>query len=248
MACNSKKIGKLKINRILGMMRSKKYVVYKDPYKLNVIGVRNANTQFDEFDDTMYVIWKDDNNKWEGKEYAITTDPSTKYLNRGGYTSGKGTAILPNGQYVDKWTIRTHNGKYQALGQRNDTDGKICVYRDYNRDSTLTFNIEDKTCGNYGINIHKAKSGGADDGQGNTKKIGSYSAGCQVFQNSFCFEEFMSMARKQRDLYGNLFSYTLFDKSLQRKFFIKRTIYTTLILSSLSLIGFGVYKLTKNKL
>ena len=247
MACKSKTLGKLKINRILGMMRSKKYVIYKDPYKLNIIGVRNANTQYDKFDDTMYVIWKDDNNKWEGKEYAITTDPSTKYLNRGGYNnSTSGTAILPNGQYIDKWTIRGHGTTgYTALGQRRDADGKICVYRDYDRDSTLTFNVEDKSCGNYGINIHRAKKGGADDGQGNTEKIGSYSAGCQVFQNYYCFQEFMEMAKKQRDLYGNLFSYTLFDKSLQRKFLIKRTIYSTLIIGSVALISYGIYKVVK---
>tara|TARA_R110000824_G_scaffold32247_10_gene104290 strand:- start:547 stop:1287 length:741 start_codon:yes stop_codon:yes gene_type:complete len=245
MACNSKNIGKLKINRIIGMMRSRKYVIYKEPYKLNIIGVRNSSTQKDKFDDTMYVIFKDDNNKWQGKEYKITTDPSTVYLNRGGYVAGKGTAILPNGQYLDKWSIRPHNGKYDALGQGSGSDGKICVYRDYNRDSMLTFNIKDKTCGNYGINIHKAKSGGADDGEGNTNKIGLYSAGCQVFQNSFCFEEFMEMARKQKKIYGNKFSYTLFDLSLKRKFFFKRFVYGSLIFSGVSLIGYGIYKLTK---
>ena len=246
MSCNSKKITRLKISRILGMMRSKKYVVYKEPYMLNIIGVRNADTQFDEFDDTMFVIWKDGKNKWEGREYVITTDPSTKYLLKGGYkSSSTGTAILPNGQYLNKWTIRTHGGKYKALGQGGGSDEAICVYRDYDRNDTLTFNVEDKSCGNYGINIHKAKSGGADDGQGNTKKIGAYSAGCQVFQNSFCFEEFMSMARQQSDLYGNSFTYTLFDKSLQRKFFIKRTLYTILVMGGLSLIGYGIYKISK---
>lgn len=247
MACKSKTLGRLKIGRILGMMRSKKYVVYKRPFELNIIGIRNANTQYDKFDDTMYVIWKNDSDKWEGKEYKITTDPSSKYLLKGGYTSGKGTAILPNGQYLDKWTIRGHGVTgYTALGQRRDADGKICVYRDYNRDTTLTFNVEDKTCGNYGINIHRAKKGGADDGEGNTLKIGSYSAGCQVFQNYYCFQEFMEMAKKQRDLYGNLFSYTLFDLSLQRKYFVKRMVYGTLLLGGASIIGYGIYKLSKN--
>ena len=247
MACESKKIGRLKIGKILGMMRSKKYVIYKRPYELNIIGVRNANTDPDKFDDTMYVIYKDDKDKWVGKEYVITTDPSTKYLKKGGHkSSSKGTAILPNGQYLDKWTIRGHGVTgYKALGQRNDSDGKICVYRDYDRNSTLNFDIESKTCGNYGINIHRAKSGGADDGKGNTKYIGVYSAGCQVFQNYYCFKEFMDMAYKQKDLYGNSFSYTLFDLSLQRKFFVKRFIYGSAIVTSLGLIGYGIYKLTK---
>jgi hypothetical protein len=249
MACESKTLGRLKIGRILAMMRARKYKIFSQPYELNIIGVRNSGTQYDKFDDQMYVIWKDDNDKWKGREYPITTDPSTKYLERGGYKDSKGgTAILPNGQYLDKWTIRGHGTTgYTALGQRRDSDGKICVYRDYDRNNTLTFNVDDKSCGNFGINIHRAKKGGADDGKGNTEKIGSYSAGCQVFQNYYCFQEFMTMAKKQRDLYGNSFSYTLIDLSLQKKFFIKRAVFGTLVLGSVALIGFGVYKVLQNK-
>ncbi len=246
MACDGKNIGRLKIGRLLGMMRSKKYVIFTRPYELNIIGIRNAKTDPTKFDDKIYVIYKNDKNNWKGREYNATTDPSTKYLKQGGYTSGKGTAILPQGQYLYLWTIRPH-GKtgYKALGQRNDADGKICVYRDYDRNSTLDFNIESKTCGNYGINIHRAKQGKADDGQGNTSVIGSYSAGCQVLQNSFCFQELMQMAYKQKDLYGNKFSYTLFDLSLKRKFVIKRTILGLTIISGLSLIAYGIYKMNK---
>ena len=246
MACNGKNIGRLKIGRLLGMLRSKKYVIYKRPYELNIIGIRNANTDPNKFDDKIFVLYKNDKNKWEGKEYNATTDPSTIYLKQGGYKGGKGVAILPQGQYLNLWTIRPHGYTgYMALGQRNDSGGKICVYRDYDRNSTLNFNIKTKTCGNYGINIHRAKKGRADDGEGNTNTIGLYSAGCQVFQNSYCFDEFMKMAYKQRDLYGNKFSYTLFDLSLQRKFFIKRSLFGLTVLGGLSLIGYGIYKLNK---
>ena len=31
------------------------------------------------------------------------------------------------------------------IGQRRDVDGKICVYRDYDRNSTLNFDIESKS-------------------------------------------------------------------------------------------------------
>ena len=37
------------------MMRARKYVVYKEPFKLNIIGVRNADTNPLKFDDTLYV-------------------------------------------------------------------------------------------------------------------------------------------------------------------------------------------------
>lgn len=246
MSCDGKNIGRLKIGRLLGMLRSKKYVIYTRPYEMNIIGVRNANTDPNKFDDKMFVLFKNDKNKWEGKQYNITTDPSTIYLNRGGYTAGKGTAILPQGQYVNKWTIRPHGTTgYLALGQRRDSEGKICVYRDYDRNSTLDFDVKSKNCGNFGINIHRAKRGGADDGEGNTKTIGVHSAGCQVFQNSFCFDEFMKMAEKQKKLYGNIFTYTLFDISLQRKYLFKRSILGLSIIAGIGLIGYGVYKLNK---
>jgi hypothetical protein len=250
MSCEAKNIGTIKINRLLAMMRSKKYVIYTQPYKLNIIGIRNAKTEPNKFDDEIFVIWKDDKKKWNGKRYAATTDPSTVYLKKGGYNnSTSGTAILPQGQYLNKWTIRGH-GKtgYKALGQgQSGEDTKLCVYRDYDRNSTLDFNIDDKKCGHFGINIHRAKKGAADDGKGNTKTIGLYSAGCQVFQNYYCFLEFMEMAEKQKSLYGNSFSYTLFDLSLKRKFIIKRTLYTSLVIGSLALIGYGVYLKNKNK-
>ena len=238
MSCekHSKKLKPLKINRILSMMRSRNYLIYKEPYKLNIIGVRNANTNPLNFDDTLYVIWKNDKGVWKGKEYIITTDPSTRYLKRP--INKLGAAIIPHGQYLDTWSIRKHRSKYYALGQRHDKP--FCVYRDYDRTDILSFDVDTQSCDqSYGMNIHKAKSGGADDGEGNTEKIGAYSAGCQVFQNSYCFEEFMDMAYKHKDLYGNSFTYTLFDFSLARKFKIKRTIYTTSLLLGMGLVVYG---------
>jgi hypothetical protein len=184
----------------------------------------------------MCVFWKNEQGSWDGKRYKTTTDPSTRILGDLSYNS-KGTAILPAGQYVDTWKIRLHSGSYEALGQQR----KLCVYRDYDRTDTLTFDIENQDCGLFGINIHRAKKNGADDGQGNTEVIGPYSAGCQVFQNYYCFLEFMEMCRRQRDLYGNNFTYTLIDKSLERKFRIKRTIYWTSVATGLGLIGYGFW-------
>ena len=239
MSCNAKKIPLTKINSLLKILKSRKYVVYNQPYQLNIIGVRNTNTQPDKFDDYIYIIYKDDRFKWIGYRFEATTDPSTKYLEN--LYNSKGTAILPQGQYVDSWKLGYHRGKYKALVQNKS----ICVYRDYDRSKNLTFDVDSKSCGLFGINIHRAKKGRADDGEGNTNTIGLYSAGCQVFQNSYCFDEFMKMAYKQRDLYGNKFSYTLFDLSLQRKFFIKRSLFGLTVLGGLSLIGYGIYKLNK---
>ena len=251
MACESKTLGSFAINRLLTLLKSRKYKVFTKPYMLNIIGVRNADTDPNKFDDYIYVIWRDDKGKLNGKRYNATTDPSTRYLKQGGHKKGSntGTAILPQGQYLDKWHIRGHGQTgYKALGQyRSGDDKKICVYRDYDRNSTLNFDVKTKTCGHYGINIHRAKAGGADDGRGNTNTIGVYSAGCQVFQNYYCFQEFMDMAYKQESLYGGSFSYTLIDKSLEKKFRIKRAVYTTSVVAALTLVGYGLYLLNKNK-
>lgn len=237
MSCenNSKRLNLIQISRIVRMMKSRGYIVYTEPFKLNIVGVRDTNTNPELFDDKMYVFWKNDEQRWVGKEYIITTDPSTSSLHQ--VKNPKGVAILPAGQYVDAWKIRPHGqSQYLALGQQKI----LCVYRDYDRDALLNFNIDSKDCGYFGINIHRAKYGDADDGQGNTKIIGPYSEGCQVFQNYYCFQEFMDMANRQKNLYGNNFTYTLIDKSLERKFRLKRTLYFTSILISLGLLGKGI--------
>lgn len=242
MACNKKQISFAKINSLLSNMKAQGYIVYNKPYQLNIIGVRNPNTNPIKFDDYIYVIFKNDNNQWIGYRYNATTDPSTKTLASLKYNP-KGTAILPEGQYVDKYTIRLHNNQYNAVAQKRDEN--ICVYRDYDRTDILTFDTNSISCGQFGINIHRAKSGGADDGQGNTENIGDYSAGCQVFQNSYCFEEFMQLAQEHKLRHGNSFTYTLFDKSLRNKFILKRAILLGSIIGGGVLIFFGIKKLKK---
>ena len=156
----------------------------------------------------------------------------------------KATAILPAGQYVDTWKIGMHDSRYEALRQGKD----VCVYRDYDRNAYLDFNVEDLDCGKFGINIHRGKSGGADDGKGNTKVIGPYSAGCQVFQNYYCFLEFMELVKKQQKLYGNkYFTYTLVDKWLERQFYIKRAILMGSLVIGVSCILYGIKLALNNK-
>ena len=40
-------------------MRKNDYVIYDEPYKLNIVGVRNAQTQPNKFDDSIFVFFKD---------------------------------------------------------------------------------------------------------------------------------------------------------------------------------------------
>lgn len=59
----------------------------------------------------------------------------------------------------------------------------------------------------FGINIHRASKWGT------STQIDKWSAGCQVIANNEDFDEFMSLARKGAQLYGNSFTYTLIESN-----------------------------------
>lgn len=181
------------------------YKLFTRPYELNIVGIRNKSSVSNRFDDTLHVFFRTDNsfNSWQHKIYPITTDPGTYWLTNP--TIEKGTAILAAGQYRDAYQIGLHRGKYEALVQR----GEVTVLRDYDRDAVLDFFNGTSYRGLFGINIHRASL------QGTTKTIDRHSAGCQVFANADDFAQFMQLCRKQRNLYGNKFTYTLLDHRAQ---------------------------------
>ena len=201
------------IRAVIALQKRKGYKIFERPYELNIVGVRKDTTVPNQFDDRLYVFWKDDKNKWEGKYYTITTDPGTYWLKNP--SMQKGTAILKEGQYKDSHKIRLHDGRYEALGQQNP----VTVIRDYDRNAVLDFNNGKEDTGKFGINIHRASS------SGKTKTIDRYSAGCQVFSDIKDFDDFMKLARKSRDLYGNNFTYTLIDERAYNRTIKRRTLY-----------------------
>jgi hypothetical protein len=119
-------------------MRGRNYVIYDKPYKLNIVGVRNAQSQPNKFDDSIFVFYKDDKNNWVEKEYPATTDAGTYYLLNP--WSNLGTAMLKEGQYVDSYKQGFHNGQYLAIVQ----DKPVTTYRDYDRDAI--FDIFTNVC------------------------------------------------------------------------------------------------------
>jgi hypothetical protein len=217
------------IRALLFLMRKNNYKVYTKPYQLNIVGVRANSTVPNKFDDRLYVFWKNDKNKWEGKSYPFTTDPGTYWLKNPMHEQG--TAILKQGQYEDVYKIDMHRNTYLALCQRG---GKVTVIRDYDRNAILDFNNGKEMTGMFGINIHRANK------KGNTKEIGKNSAGCQVFQDADDFAEFMTLAQRHKLLHGNSFTYTLFDERAYTRSLKRRGVYAiagaALILAAWSLI------------
>ena len=192
--------------QIEAAVKAKGYVWFPDnsnkSYDVNIVGVRNSSTGnkvTNVFDDSITISFKDESGKWQYFEWNNTTDPGKKSMlewKKMGITGG--CARLVAGQYRSVWTIDKHQGKYEALCQRN---GKVKVYRDSDLD--LEYDEDKITEGIYGINIHKA-------GQDSTW-VENWSEGCQVFKRVKDFDAFMSICKKAAKIHGNSFTYTLLE-------------------------------------
>ncbi len=220
------------LRNLMKALKDKDYVIYEQPFQLNIVGVRNAESQPNKFDDQLYVFYKDENWNWVLKEYPITTDTGTFWLLNP--MSSLGTAMLKEGQYIDAYKQGLHKGQYTALVQ----DKPVTTYRDYDRNAVFDFG-QRETTGNYGINIHKA---GAD-----SQNVDKWSAGCQVFQKSEDFQEFMQLTDKHKANFGNKFTYTLLDeRALERKG--RRFLLYGGMSASVVALGISLYFIVKNKI
>lgn len=208
------------IRAILRLLKSKGYQIYDRPYELNIVGIRKDSTQPNKFDDTLYVFWKNDSGKWEGKYYSITTDPGTYWLKNP--MNNMGAAILKEGQYINSHKLGLHKGEYKALVQQKP----VIVYRDYDRNAILDFNNGREDKGLFGINIHRSSP------VGTSQNVDNWSAGCQVFENINDYNEFLKLAEKSSALYGNNFTYTLIDERAFKRSIRRRLVYV--------LVGVGV--------
>lgn len=178
----------------------------KGNYNLNIIGVRadvnGAVTNL--FDDIIVLIYNDPKQGLVRKLYNITTEPGLYYVAKK-LLNSKGTAILVPGQYRGCWQLGLHQGKYTALCQKKP----VKVYRDGNMNMKYDLDPDTIEKGLFGINIHRASENKVN------QTIDKYSAGCQVFNNINDYNEFINICKKQAELYGNNFTYTLInEKSL----------------------------------
>lgn len=196
---------KVMVEQYKKVFSEKGYAFFENgDYNLNIVGVRNDSGDASKFDDFLNVLYKVDG-EWVCDVYPATTEPGTSILRRPiKAVRHKGTAILVPDQYRSTYRIGTHGGKrsYTALVQRG---GKVRVARDNNRDSKPDYHNPEEE-GWFGINIHKHWG---SDARVNT---GGVSAGCQVFQSSKDFYEFMDTCQQSADKWGNSFTYTLIEE------------------------------------
>jgi hypothetical protein len=187
------------LKNILAELKLKKFEVFKRPYELNIVGQRGKSTIPNRFDDELHVFYKINSKDWQYHVFKITTDPGTFWLENP--MNPQGTALVAEGQFKNSHAIGLHKGQYKALVQVKP----LTVIRKYDRKAKLDFYNGKKQTGIYGIDIHRANK------VGTTKTVDKNSAGCQVFENASDFAAFMQLCEKHRSLYGNQFTYTLFD-------------------------------------
>lgn len=194
---------KVGLKKVIEVLQKKKYKIFlsdEKPCNLNIIGIRNNNSEVDKFNDWLILFWRRSGIFYLGA-YPITTLPGKYYLiNK--LLNKKGAAILVPGQYQGAYQIRKHRGKYDALVQVKP----VKVYRDGNKDYKFDFVVTSIDTGLFGMNIHRAYK------KGKAPKVGRTSAGCQVFQCTKDFHEFMHYCHSSSDAWGNSFTYTLLEE------------------------------------
>lgn len=184
------------IDEILSVMKRKGFLIFRDG-SVNLIGVRNRSTTPNSFDDRLYQIRLIGNGA-SMKDYQITTDPGLYWLEHP--MNVKGTGILKPGQYRGLWKIGLHQGKYEALVQ-----AKPCtLLRDPDKDRELDFKTPIVETGMFGVNCHHAGE--------NSTRVDKWSAACQVFAKLDDFDNFMDDMRRDRDQFGDSFTYTLLEE------------------------------------
>jgi hypothetical protein len=189
------------IEKIKNAYKKKGYVFFENGnFNLNIFGIRSKIREAGKFDDFIGYCYKNEKGIEEFFLVKATTDAGTHWLKNP--MNKKGTAILVPNQYRGVYQIGLHQGKYEALVQVKP----MSVYRDNDKDIILEFDESKIEKGLFGINIHRSNP--------RTESVinEKWSAGCQVFSNALSYFHFMTTCHKSSRIYGNSFTYTLFDE------------------------------------
>lgn len=192
-------------NEIKSLYLKNGYPFETKPYFANMYGRRNADLKnVNQFNDIRGVAFTDDFCNEHNIEFKATTKPGLTSL-IGEPMNKNGTFILMPGFWKDCWILGTHgvggNFPHKALIQRA---GKVFRgWRDNNKDGKFDYSgtiYDDVT----GLNDHTTRPH-------EIVNVGAFSYACQVTRDDK--EHFIKLAIAERhaELYGNLFSYALFQ-------------------------------------
>lgn len=198
----------LNIKNMIKFLEYKNYNIYRQKNVLNIIGVRNKDNGIitNRFDETLYVIYLDEESEWRLKEYEITTVPGI-ILDSENYILHENSKILAFGQYVDLLELTDYGDKEgKALKFNNSA---IYENKEKNR---YTYNLNSVDKGDYGLMIRKGPTRGSSEFVFNHNYEGS-----QVFKNASDFEDFIELCEEQIEI-KQTFTYTLIKKSEYENF------------------------------
>ncbi len=188
-----------KIYALKKAFAKKGYTLKTGVWELNIIGIRNSQSQPNTFDDTICVLFQDSYKDDTLLSFSATTDPGQFWLLNP--MNVKGCAIMKEGHYPNAYKIGLHKG-YKALQQVN----KMTFFRDNNLDATPDFKNSSEIYDVIGANIHRASS------VYTSTLVDKWSAGCQVINKNWlnfielCDQSVLVTER-------NLFSYTLLNSN-----------------------------------
>ncbi|TMO97547.1 hypothetical protein [Pseudoalteromonas ruthenica] len=189
--------------RLVAAMERAGHTLFTGELNLNLIGVRNKDTDANTFNDVFCVLYQK-GDKWQLKQFACTTDPGVFY--RENPINVDGTAVPVPMQHRSLWTFGNHKG-YAALVQNKP----VTVYRDSDKDAAINTDVAldsvTTQTGWFGINCHRASK------HTTSKLVDKWSAGCQVFANPNDFEQLLTLCTQSAKVYGNTFTYTLLNQA-----------------------------------
>jgi uncharacterized membrane protein YgcG len=95
------------VDVILEMLRMKKYKIFTKPNELNIVAIRhqciNSGDKYtDEFVDKLYVLWKDEQDNWQIKQYVFSTVPGVEFEVNDNWIKGKNFS----GATLEYWTSK----------------------------------------------------------------------------------------------------------------------------------------------
>ena len=152
-----------------------------------ILGVRSNEDEPNKFDDKFYIFRAEE----FIKVTSGTTNPGTPIL-QGGYLKYNkvGAAVVKADEvYYDVWKFGLHQGKMHALKQV----GNFIVYRDGDKDGKSEEIGAPITGSGYGINFHTCSYLEKVIGE----NIGSWSAGCQVVNNTEQYYMIINLIKNQ---------------------------------------------------
>lgn len=175
------------------------------PWNINLYGIRYKG-KTNEFDDVIGCAYIDSFGNEQNVMFPGTTEPGAYWLGqRVGNVNG--TFILDKGYWRKCWSLGLHKGRYEAFVQAPSAN--FTGVRDLDKDGIVDY--EGKRYNDVrGLNGHGTSENLKID------EVGPYSAGCQVVQRWLEYLIWINIAKMSKEIYGNLFSYALFETDDKR--------------------------------